>query len=132
MMRDLFEDEFDDILDSSMTFYEYAEQAMNFAVYDGCLIYPSLGLTGEAGEFSDKVAKLLRDDVLPLDGGDPVIDLDIDDRFALAKELGDVLWMVTAAANDLGFDLDEIAQINIDKLSSRHRRGSLRGSGDNR
>ena len=61
-----------------------------------------------------------------------LIDLDIDERFALAKELGDVLWMVTAAANDLGFDLDEIAQINIDKLSSRHRRGSLRGSGDNR
>ena len=70
--------------------------------------------------------------MLPLDGGDPVIDLDIDERFALANELGDVLWRVTAAANDLGFDLDEIAQINIDKLSSRHRRGSLRGSGDNR
>ena len=43
-----------------------------------------------------------------------------------------MLWMLTAVSNDLGFDLEEIATMNLEKLRSRQRRGRLRGSGDNR
>ena len=126
--RDLFdyEPEFE-----SMTMYEYEEAAMNTAVYEHPLVYPALGLVGEAGEVAEKVKKLYRDEQLSL-GGDPVMELNIEARIEVAKELGDVLWYVTAVASDLGFDLDEIATMNIDKLHSRKRRGRLRGSGDNR
>ena len=126
--RDLFDDEPDF---ESMTMYDYEEAAMNTAVYDHPLMYPTLGLVGEAGEVAEKVKKLYRDEMLSL-GGDPILELNIETRVEIAKELGDVLWYVTAVARDLGFDLDEIATMNIDKLHSRKRRGRLRGSGDNR
>ncbi len=50
----------------------------------------------------------------------------------MAKELGDVLWYVSQLASELGLDLDQIAQLNLDKLRSRQRRGVLSGSGDER
>ena len=86
-------------------------------------VYPALGLVGEAGEVADKLKKVIRDN-----GGvltDPV-------RDAVAKELGDVLWYVSVLAYEMDYDLNEIAQINIDKLNSRKERGVLSGSGDNR
>lgn len=86
-------------------------------------IYPTLKLTGEAGEFSEKVGKLIRD---------KAGECSPEDRLELLKELGDVLWYVSACARDLGSSLDEVAQININKLSSRSIRNKLQGSGDNR
>lgn len=65
------------------------------------------------------MAKSLRDKTL--------IDEDV-----LTKELGDVLWMVSAICSDHGIGLGEVAQRNIDKLASRAARGVLSGSGDNR
>jgi NTP pyrophosphatase (non-canonical NTP hydrolase) len=133
-MRELIDDEPDWFEDGdlSLTFYEYSEAAMNTAIYPNHLIYPLLGLVGEAGEVAEKVKKLMRDEVIPPDGGEPVHDLNLEQRIEIAKELGDVLWYLTAVANDLGFDLDEIANMNMKKLASRKRRGRLRGNGDNR
>jgi NTP pyrophosphatase (non-canonical NTP hydrolase) len=53
-------------------------------------------------------------------------------RRAMSKELGDVLWYVAQIATELGLDLDEVAQANLEKLLSRQRRGVLSGSGDDR
>jgi len=53
-------------------------------------------------------------------------------REAISKELGDVLWYLAQLATELGLDLDNIAQNNLDKLLSRQERGQLHGSGDNR
>ena len=47
-------------------------------------------------------------------------------------ELGDVLWYISALADDLGVTLEEIAQANVDKLRSRMERNKIKGSGDNR
>ena len=44
---------------------------------------------------------------------DPIVDLDMEEKIDIARELGDVLWMVTATANDIGFDLDDIAAMNL-------------------
>ena len=43
-----------------------------------------------------------------------------------------MLWYLANLANDIGYNLDEIADINIEKLSSRKNRNKIQGSGDNR
>jgi NTP pyrophosphatase (non-canonical NTP hydrolase) len=87
------------------------------------LVYPTLGLAGEAGEVAEKVKKLIRDDAGVLSD---------ERRAAIAKELGDVLWYVAQVATEAELDLDEIAAANLQKLLSRAERGVLQGSGDDR
>ena len=50
----------------------------------------------------------------------------------IAKELGDVLWYMANLAFELGYDLGDIAAINIQKLVDRQERGKIHGDGDNR
>jgi NTP pyrophosphatase (non-canonical NTP hydrolase) len=87
------------------------------------LLYPTLGLCGEAGEVAEKVKKMVRDDGGVLTGAR---------RDALAKELGDVLWYVAQLATEAGLELDAVAEANLAKLRSRMERDALRGSGDER
>ena len=48
------------------------------------------------------------------------------------KELGDVLWYVADIAHYLGATLNDVADMNIEKLASRQDRGVIQGNGDNR
>ena len=115
----------------SYTFSEYQSETMRLAIYPDQgknLIYPTLGLMGEAGEFCEKVKKIVR--IAPTCSCHP--EISDDQAIELAKELGDVLWYVMAAAREIGFTLDEIAQLNVSKLLARKERGTLHGSGDNR
>ena len=50
----------------------------------------------------------------------------------IAKELGDVLWYLAALCRKFDLKLEDIAQMNIDKLYSRKERGQIKGNGDNR
>ena len=50
----------------------------------------------------------------------------------LQLELGDVLWYVAQLATELGLELEQIAQNNLDKLASRAARNVIGGSGDRR
>lgn len=83
----------------------------------------ALGLTGEAGELADKIKKVYRDK-----GGI----FKQEEREAIAKELGDVLWYLTRLGATLGFSLEQIAAMNIEKLADRAKRGKIGGSGDDR
>lgn len=108
-----------------MTLDEYQQHALETAIYPESqrIIYPTLGLTGEAGEVADKVKKVIRDNELHF----------TDERkLEIAKEIGDVLWYCASLSHDLGFTLEQIAQMNVDKLRSRQQRQILTGSGDNR
>ena len=87
------------------------------------LVYCSLGLAGEAGEFSNKVKKILRDDRK---------NLTFEKVLELEEELGDVLWYLTEATTILGNKLSTIAQMNINKLKDRQKRDKLKGRGDKR
>lgn len=114
-----------------MTFEEYENKAGETAVYPGSdsplgLMYVALKMNGEAGEFAEHVGKALRDDGLGDKGLTP------ERRQLLIKEVGDVLWYLSAAAYELDIDLATVAQINLDKLADRANRGKLSGSGDNR
>jgi NTP pyrophosphatase (non-canonical NTP hydrolase) len=108
-----------------MELNDYQRLSRRTAEYprEAWLAYPALGLAGEAGEVAEHAKKAIRDD------GGQVGD---ERRAAMAKELGDVLWYVAQIATELDLDLDELAQANLDKLSSRQRRGVLSGSGDDR
>jgi len=113
-----------------MNFKEYQEKSRVTAMYpnkDNDFTYPVLGLLAEAGEVADKLKKHIRDD-----GIHAPSDLSAEQKRELSKELGDVLWYVSQLVTELNGDLDEVAQMNIDKLYSRMERNVLGGSGDNR
>jgi NTP pyrophosphatase (non-canonical NTP hydrolase) len=83
------------------------------------LVENTLGLVGEAGEVAEKIKKLIRDNA----------------RYSseeVIKEIGDVVFYATALANIYGKGLQEVLDLNIEKLDSRQLRGKLQGSGDNR
>jgi len=103
-----------------MKFNEYQKIAKTTAVYPSeyKVVYPTLGLCGESGEVSEKVKKHIRGDTETLDG--------------LKKELGDVLWYLSAIASDLDISLEDVARTNLKKLESRLIRNKIKGTGDNR
>lgn len=115
-----------------LTLDEYEAEALEHALYDDDVIYPVLGLVSEAGEVADKFKKLLRDEQFELPFDDVAVSMTYEERYEVAQELGDVLWYVTALANDLNFSLEEVAEANLRKLEGRAKRGTIRGSGDNR
>lgn len=41
----------------------------------------------------------------------------------MAKELGDVAWYLAVSANAIGYDLETIMQMNVDKLKARYSDG---------
>lgn len=106
-----------------MNINTYQQQASKTAIYNDKVIYPTLGLAGEAGEIANKVKKILRDNFG---------EIQEDVRQNLISELGDVLWYVAALATDLNAELSEVANKNIEKLNSRKNRGMIGGSGDHR
>ena len=116
----------------AMTFEEYQEGAMSTAIYPDELIYPVLGLVGEAGEVAEKVKKFFRDNQFEVMCEDAVAEIPAETRMEIAKELSDCLWYLTAIASDIGYSLEEIAELNLTKLADRKQRGKLTGSGDNR
>lgn len=113
-----------------MNFNEYQERAKKYDFFeptgdlkDVGFIEKILGLSGEAGEASDKIKKILRDK----DGV-----LSDEDREAVAKELGDTLWYLATVARYLGVELEKVATGNLEKLESRYQRNKLHGEGDER
>ena len=123
----------------------YQELATKSAIYPGQgsalgLAYTALKLNGEAGEFAEHVGKAMRDDGSMEaqlinrngSGGTKMSLLTEERRISLIKEIGDVLWYLSAACNELGITLSDAALVNLEKLHDRANRNALRGSGDNR
>lgn len=114
-----------------MTFNEYQEQAISTDVFGGqpqpidshAFLSKLLGLVGEAGETAEKFKKIFRDK------NGQITD---DDLQEISKELGDVLWYLSVISSYLGLNLEEVAQLNLQKLLVRKEQDKLRGNGDNR
>ena len=113
-----------------MNFNEYQSEALKTAQYPNVgvnLVYPAMGLAGEAGEFCDKIKKFWRNTGF-MSGGR----LTSLERNEVVKELGDVLWYIAAAAEELGVAMETVAELNLHKLHDRKARGVIKGAGDNR
>ncbi len=116
-----------------MTFEEYQRRALTTdsfgaptakrAITDPGYVAKILGLVGEAGEVAEKYKKMIRDGIEhPSE----------EQTQELRKELGDVLWYIAVLSEYLGITIEEVAQINLDKLADRHARGVIKSKGDNR
>ena len=95
-----------------MTINEYQKEAMRTAQADTLnneerLLNGVMGLNGEA---IDIVKKHI------FQGHD----LDIEH---VAKELGDIAWYLATSADAIGYDLETILQMNVDKLRARYPEG---------
>ncbi len=131
-------------IDFPLSFEAYQAGAKKTAIYnqDARVMYPALGLAGEVGEFIEKaggitagvdvllngvavcagkcanqVKKIIRDDC----------ECDTTRKHAIGQEIGGVLWYCAAVASDLGLDLGDIAQENLDVLADRQKRGTIQG-----
>lgn len=104
---------------------QYEKFCESTAVYpkDIEIFYLTLGLSGEAGELSNKVKKVYRDKEGIFNN---------ETKEELLSELGDVLWYLTRLSNALGYSLENVIGDNVNKLSNRKKKGTLKGSGDNR
>lgn len=97
-----------------MKINEYQELALrtlnsNLSQKD-VLINGVMGLCGESGEAIDIVKKHLAQ-------GHPL------DKEALAMELGDIAWYLSETAYAIGYPLEDILQMNINKLDARYPEG---------
>lgn len=126
------------------TYQDLATKTSQFpkASVDG-LIYNTLGVANEAGEFAGKVKKFLRGDVPKLR---PALELtmggcklneehtDLVETYknTVTAELGDVLWYISQVARMVGVSMNDVAAYNIGKLAKRAQEGKIKGDGDNR
>ena len=103
----------------------YQKVAKSTAIYprEQAIIYPTLGLTGEAGEVANKVKKIIRDGTI--ENHESLIQ-------EISAEIGDCLWYISVLADDIGIKLSDIANANLEKLANRKEKGTIHGSGDTR
>lgn len=98
-----------------MNFTTYQEEANRTSGARGeqtvsRLVCAGLGAAGEAGELANKIKKKVYH-----------LHADMDD--GIAEEIGDVLWYLAEVCNAFGWDMEAIAQENLDKLSKRYPDG---------
>jgi NTP pyrophosphatase (non-canonical NTP hydrolase) len=103
-----------------MNLNDYQQQAMGFRLASADTMYALLNLSAEVGELHSLVAKSIRDGMK--------------EQYSenVQKELGDIMWMLAAIAADYNMSLVDIAQKNLDKLTSRKANGTIQGEGDER
>ena len=119
----------------STTIEEISERMTGTSVYPGKgtmtgLAYVGLKLNGEAGEFAEKLGKVVRDTAITFD--DRCSSIMPDRRDGMLAELGDVIWYVNEAARALGSTLRDVMMSNVRKVEDRRARNMTNGNGDNR
>lgn len=121
-----------------MELNEYQERAMQTCM-PSCnnFSYMMLNLVGEVGDLSSKVAKAMRkgqiyigryeDNELTENKVNPP---SVKFNKELALELGDIAWQLAGLCQVLGWSLDDVCRMNLEKLASRKERGVIDGNGD--
>lgn len=128
----------------NLTLNEYQKRAMSTCM-PSCenISYMLLNLVGEVGEFSSKVAKAVRKEQLKIgwwEDGEEANENNLIPtgsfyewdliKDELKKEAGDILWQLSGLCKVMGWDLEHVAQVNLDKLAKRKEAGTIVGNGD--
>ena len=97
--------------------------------------YMFLNLVGEVGEFAGKVAKAIRKEKATIDFNQLVTEcgnksMTDEEMLLLRKEVGDIMWETAGLCYVMGWDLEDVCQENLDKLSVRKANNTIDGSGD--
>ncbi len=79
------------------------------------LLTAAVGMSAEAGEFTEIVKKIIFQ-------GKPVNE---ENLFHMKRELGDIMWYVAQACMGLNVSLDEVIEMNVDKLKARYPGGEF-------
>ena len=79
------------------------------------LLTAAVGMSAEAGEFTEIVKKIVFQ-------GKPVNE---ENLFHMKRELGDIMWYVAQACMGLNTSIDEIIEMNVEKLEKRYPGGSF-------
>ena len=117
-----------------MKLNEYQEKAMTTCMESSNnFSYMFINLVGEVGEFASKVAKHIRKEKAY------IAENDLCTKWCawyeeeeLQKEAGDILWQLSGLCSVMGWKLEDVAKMNLDKLASRQQRNVIDGNGDNR
>lgn len=123
---------------------QYQEKAMSTCMPSSeNFSYMFLNLVGEVGEFASKVAKAIRKEKLAIGWKEESQEADENNLFPtcsyfdwkemdeeLKKEAGDILWQLAGVCTIMNWNLDEVAQMNLDKLAARKAVGTIDGNGD--
>jgi NTP pyrophosphatase (non-canonical NTP hydrolase) len=100
--------------------------------------YMFLNLVGEVGEFASKIAKHIRKGNMTIGGkclpnglhtkleGEEWLKADVE----LKKEAGDILWQLSGLCSIMGWELNDVAKMNLGKLAARKAVGTIDGNGD--
>lgn len=131
-----------------MELNEYQKRAMSTCM-PSCenMSYMLLNLVGEVGEFASKIAKGIRKGHCSIGLEPNVVDaydianettanelwqfFGMEERLdELKKEAGDILWQLSGLCSVMGWSLNDIAQMNLDKLAARKKAGTIDGNGD--
>lgn len=126
-----------------MELNDYQEKAMTTCMPSSeNFSYMMLNLVGEVGEFASKIAKAIRKEQAQIGG---FVDMGISSKNALSfkefptcieqeeelkKEAGDILWQLSGLCYVMGWSLENVAQMNLDKLAARKAVGTIDGNGD--
>ena len=129
-----------------MRLNKYQEQAMTTCMESSeNFAYMFLNLVGEVGEFASKIAKAIRKNQVSIGGktslnrniltvrddSPEIMDFDVlafDSE--LKNEAGDILWQLSGLCKIMGWSLEDVAQMNLDKLAARKAIGTIDGNGD--
>lgn len=122
-----------------MELNEYQQKAMTTCM-PSCdnFAYMMLNLVGELGEFASKVAKQIRKENITLERNNLHVTLKGYDALnggretisELRKEAGDMLWQLAGLIGVMGWDLEDVAAENLEKLAARKKAGTIDGDGD--
>ena len=78
-------------------------------------ITAAVGLSAESGEFTEIIKKIV------FQGKEPTEE----NLFHLKRELGDIMWYVAQACMALDVSIDEIIEMNVEKLKARYPGGEF-------
>lgn len=128
----------------NMKLNDYQKRAMSTCM-PSCenISYMLLNLVGEVGEFASKVAKAVRKDQVKIGWWQDGEEADENNliptgsfyewdliKDELKKEAGDILWQLSGLCKVMGWSLEDVAQMNLDKLAARKAAGTIDGNGD--